>query len=134
MGKRIFLSSSVRNWRYISKVKERHEFDSSYNNVISSRSICDESKLFDNVITSNKVNTVSTYSLIRKISEVSSLPESIVHCVLMDMIDLVSFALTNNKNVSIHSFGSFSVNEGSVVFKPSKQLLNESLLIEGSGE
>lgn len=125
MGERVFLSDTSRYWRFIGKETEKHEFDAKYSMTVTSRTCHDEKNSFEYILEHDDCSVIGKDVLIRKISETSNLPERIINCVLLDMFDLMTLALQNDKRISLHSFGSFYKGNENVIFEPSRQLKRE---------
>lgn len=125
MGKRVFLTTTVRNWRHIGRIKERHEFDVSYQRNITYRLKNKKENDFDYILEHKECKNISKDVLLRKLSELSSLPESVIHCVLLDFFDLISLSLLNDKSVTLHDFCQLSKNNGKIAFRPSKHLIED---------
>lgn len=126
MGRRFFLTSTTRDWHNMRRIKARHEFDVSYQKNVTYRLKNKKENNFDYILEHSDCKTITKDVLLQKLSEISSLPEPVIHCVLLDFFDLISLSLLNEKTISLHSFGSLSKVNGKIVFRPSKQLVEDT--------
>lgn len=121
--KKLFSVSTQRNWSSLfCVINRKHEFDSRFDEVLTSRCNCDE---YDDVISNEKKTNVSNTTFIKKLSEIMRLPQSVVNSVILDFTDLIALTLSKNKHVTLHSFGRFSYSKEnkSVQFTPSKAFI-----------
>ena len=127
--KKLFSVSAQRNWGKASwQVKRRHEFDSKYFDIHSLRNKCVG---YDEALVNTKHKTVPNGSFIKKLSETTRLPESVINAVLLDFVDLIALAISKNKDVGIWGFGRFECSNEEVLkfipAKPFKEIILELL-------
>lgn len=122
--KKLFSLSGQRKWSTSTwKIKRKNEFDAQYEETLTLRCPCVE---YD-AIMEGKNNCVPNGSFIKKLTEITRLPQSVVNAVLLDFVDLILLTVSKNKSVSIYSFGRFfpTNDEKIISFIPSNAFINQ---------
>ena len=92
---------------------ETHDYDVTYGHPMSDRIKNKEFVDFDLVVMSDETKVMSNACIIRKASEISMIPEGVIQAITLDLIDLITLAVSKGKSVSFNGFGHFVLDEDS---------------------